>query len=363
MDLTLPLFAVRTPMGGTESSIYNFTRALVSAGADLKIAMSRDEYLSPEFIAWLKRAPLSVVRYPSWGAHHQFRFIEESWFALLDRSSHVLYPNYFIPPFRPRQAFSGAIILDIQCKTFPEYFGKRRLQWLQMQHQRMIKLADRIMFISEFERQQMFKYYGTAYADRTDVIHVPIDWSRYDGEASPKVRELAKKRFIFAVAHPYPHKNMDTLIAAFGIVASKDKDLALVLSGKPAPTIQAAADKLQPDARSRVHFTGFVSDADLGALYRSANVFATPSRYEGFGMPAIEALGFERPVLVSDAGSLREVTLDRANYLPPYATPEEWAEALGALIDKPGDAALARKVRDLYAPKAIGDRIVASMMR
>jgi glycosyltransferase involved in cell wall biosynthesis len=67
-----------------------------------------------------------------------------------------------------------------------------------------------------------------------------------------------------------------------------------------------------------VHFSGYVSDADLVALYSSALALAMPSYSEGFGLPAIEAMACSSPVLASDRGSLPEVVGDAGIYFDPF---------------------------------------------
>jgi glycosyltransferase involved in cell wall biosynthesis len=78
-------------------------------------------------------------------------------------------------------------------------------------------------------------------------------------------------------------------------------------------------DRVQANAqlRDRVHFSGYVSDADLVALYSSALAVAMPSYSEGFGLPAIEAMACAAPVLASDRGSLPEVVGDAGIYFDP----------------------------------------------
>jgi glycosyltransferase involved in cell wall biosynthesis len=79
-------------------------------------------------------------------------------------------------------------------------------------------------------------------------------------------------------------------------------------------------DRVQasPDLQTRVHFSGYVSDEDLVALYSTALAVAMPSYSEGFGLPAIEAMACSAPVLASDRGSLPEVVGDAGIYFNPF---------------------------------------------
>jgi glycosyltransferase involved in cell wall biosynthesis len=366
MDITLPLFPIRhQKIGGTESSIYNLAKGLHGIGIRLTLARSRREFLAPEFLAWLDSTDVEQAVYPSWVKRIAGRFLEESWFDLLDRSDTVLYPNYFLPVTRRHPAHRAVIIQDVQCKTYPQYFTRRKRIWFEANVARTLARADTLLFISEFERRQTARFFGDAFLDRSHVIYTAVDWTRYaGGGVSEAVGRLASRPYILTVAHQFPHKNLETLIGAFASLGTSHPDLSLVLVGKPSPPLQAAADSLlSPGTSSRVHFTGFVSDADLGHLYRNMELFALPSRYEGFGMPAVEAMAFGKPVLLADGGALREVTLDKAAYLPIDAAPGDWSDALDALLGAPGlDAAGIADLQQRYSPEAVA-RLVVDALR
>ncbi|HYI64439.1 MAG TPA: glycosyltransferase family 1 protein [Allosphingosinicella sp.] len=356
MEITLPLFPIRHQrIGGTESSIYNLAKGLHRIGTRLKLARSRRDFLAPEFLAWLDGTNIEQSVYRSWGKRIAGRFLEETWFDLFDRSKTVLYPNYFLPPMRRHRAHRAVIIHDVQCKTYPQYFTYRKRIWFEANIARTLAHADALLFISQFERQQTARFFGDAFLDRSHVIYTAIDWDRYgSGIVSEGVQRLAARPFILTVAHQFPHKNLETLIGAFAVLGARHPDLSLVMVGKPSLPIRAAADALlTPNTSSRVHFTGFVSDADLGHLYRNMQLFALPSRYEGFGMPAVEAMAFGKPTLLADGGALREVTLDKAAYLPLDATAGDWSDALDGLLGKPGlGAADVADLKARYSPEA-----------
>jgi len=84
--------------------------------------------------------------------------------------------------------------------------------------------------------------------------------------------------------------------------------------------------------RGRVHFSGYVSDDDLVALYSSAVAAAIPSFSEGFGLPAIEAMACGAPVLSSTLGSLPEVVGEAGVYFDP-AQPQEIADAISTMVN------------------------------
>ena len=104
--------------------------------------------------------------------------------------------------------------------------------------------------------------------------------------------------------------------------------------------------------------TGHVSDVELGKLYQHAAVFAFPSLFEGFGMPAVEALGFGLPVLTTKCGSLPEATLQLAHYVDDPLNVSEWTATMADILTQtatyrplPRDVA---RIRHQYMPNRIG---------
>jgi glycosyltransferase involved in cell wall biosynthesis len=169
-----------------------------------------------------------------------------------------------------------------------------------------------------------------------------------------------------------PQKNLHTLIRAFDQIKDRFPDYLLVMVGQLRRLRPDRHEKSADIARDmpstedlvtslgltdRVVITGFVSDAQLGGLYRGASAFVLPSLFEGFGMPAAEALALRTPTLVSDLPVLREVTLGGAQYLANPQSQDELAERVAGIL-KDVEAArplpeLAEKIRRHYAPPTI----------
>jgi len=148
-------------------------------------------------------------------------------------------------------------------------------------------------------------------------------------------REIEEVRARFGLTRPYvlhvgwadPRKDAATLAAAhLRIVADRPHDL--VLAGLAHPNFVPV---VLPDASS-IRRVGYVTDDELGTLLSGAVVLAYPSRYEGFGIPPIEAMTCGTPTVVSDIPALRESTENRAVYVPPGDV-DAWADALRAALD------------------------------
>jgi glycosyltransferase involved in cell wall biosynthesis len=121
----------------------------------------------------------------------------------------------------------------------------------------------------------------------------------------------------------HPRKNVARAVLAFGRLVREERvaDLSLVIAGHPAsPGGPAAAVARDPTLRERIVETGYVADEELAALYRSALAFVYPSLYEGFGLPALEAMQCGTPVITSNVSSLPEVVGDAGVLVDPHDT-------------------------------------------
>jgi glycosyltransferase involved in cell wall biosynthesis len=105
---------------------------------------------------------------------------------------------------------------------------------------------------------------------------------------------------------------------------------------------------------------GYVRDEDVGALYRDALAFVFPSLFEGFGMPAVEALGFGLPVITTRCAALPETTLGFARYVKDPLDAEELADTLVRVASCPAEnrpsAEQVAAIRDAYNPVAVASR-------
>ncbi len=140
--------------------------------------------------------------------------------------------------------------------------------------------------------------------------------------------------FVLFVGTMERRKGIDLLARAMSLVQRERPDLTLVVAGEPDP-------KSIEGVSVTVRVMGYVDDVKLAALYRACTLFAFPSRYEGFGLPILEAMSYGAPVVTSRASSLSEAGGDAAHYVPP-----EDAQALADGIRRvSGDTAYANELR------------------
>jgi glycosyltransferase involved in cell wall biosynthesis len=347
-------------VGGAEHMVYNLVRGLHEANAELTVLCSQHANLSAQFIrdCQLRNVPL-LER----GGNTRSRFLNEQR-ACFDpklSSQAIIFPNYFLPPVAPKRLGKTAVVIhDFQYLHYPQYFSRRKRAWLWLSHLRAMLYADHVIFISEFVRRDAMRLFGSK-AARGVAISNPISWDRF-GERGlyPGADE---NPYILSVAAHYPHKQLDILLRAFAIFGQRHKDFRLVLVGQLANNLvsvsgsKGALENLITELGigERVIVTGYVDDHKLGNLYRHAAAFAFPSAFEGFGMPAVEALGFGVPCLTTRCTALPETTLGFADYVDEPANVDEWAARLATLVEKPRlPGEKVRWLRHRYDPATIG---------
>ena len=299
------------------------------------------------------------------------RFVAETRIGAIEvaGTDAVLFPDYFTPPLvRARRTVT--VIHDLQYLHMPEFFSPVKRAWLRRCHRWTLRACDAVVTISETVRQDLIKQYGSRWADRIHAIWNPISLGRFG--AGERRDYTGGRPYIMCVAVDRPQKNIRTLIEAFHLLKERFPDHCLVIAGQPrsqnraprrwsrkfAGCMPSTVDSvLRLGLQDRVCVTGFISDVELGALYRGASVFVLPSLFEGFGMPAVESMAMRVATLVSDLPVLREVTLNQASYLQDPKCAGELAARLAGILENV-DAArpsqeLSNEIRRRYAPETI----------
>lgn len=169
---------------------------------------------------------------------------------------------------------------------------------------------------TNFVKQDIVEFTGVA-PEKITVTHESAD----DIPETPEpVKGLEKSKFIMYVGRPTPHKNLGRLIESFAILKNKHPDLKLVLAGKKDALYEAHEQNAQAKGITDIVFTGFVSEGQLRWLYENCGAYVFPSLSEGFGLPGLEAMRHNAPVVSSNATCLPEVYGDAAYYFDPLNT-------------------------------------------
>ncbi len=335
------LWMVPGVVGGSETYMTRLLRGLSErdTGFDYTI------FALPQFgVAHPELASTYKVEYaPLTGQVKSFRVAgENSWLAyqLRRKKINLIHHGGGTMPML-RVSRSVLTIHDLQYLYFPEYFTRSKLLFLRSVVPRSAENARLVLVPSEFSRRTVIERLSI---DPSLVIVVPHGIApREISDLPSDIRERYEipGPFFLYPAATYPHKNHLTLLHAFVRVLGAHPDTTLVLTGAKAwqewVIAKEMAQRITSEIRklgitSQVRELGYVPSADLEALYREATALTFPSRFEGFGAPALEAMARGCPVIASNATALPEVVSDAGVLVSPD-NDEEWAQAMILMIE------------------------------
>jgi glycosyltransferase involved in cell wall biosynthesis len=240
-------------------------------------------------------------------------------------------PNFVVPP--ARKAAELLTIHDLTCVRFPELCDANTVQYPRL-IRRALGRGAHVHVVSEFVANEVAAEFGVP-SDRVHVI--PNGVSDISGGVAARGRELAGgDRYVLALGTVEPRKNFALLVDAFDDLASRDNEVRLVIAGRDgwgADNLRTAVTTARH--RDRIRRVGFVDGAARADLMAGAAVLAYPSRYEGFGLPPLEAMSAGVPVVATAVGAIPEVVGDAAYLVPP-----EQAALADALYETLDDTSL-----------------------
>lgn len=233
---------------------------------------------------------------------------------------------------------SAIIIPDMQHNVHPDFFSKGVLEWRNENYLSSVEKADFVLTISEFSKKQIVDAYPE-YSHKVKVFYPGVDdvfskISTYADIEEARKRLNLPKEYIFYPANTWPHKNHLRLLEAFSRYIQHEKsDLHLVLTGSADNAHKDVMDAVKKlKLGNHIKYLGYVSKQDLVCVYGGAKFLIFPSLFEGFGIPPLEAMFVDCPVMCSEIASLPEVGGDAVLYFDPLNT-EEIAEKISKMND------------------------------
>jgi glycosyltransferase involved in cell wall biosynthesis len=250
--------------------------------------------------------------------------IRVPWTLMRERPDVFHSPHYVLPP--AVRCRSVVTIHDTIHLTFPQYLPNRlAYAYARASMWSAARRSHRILTVSEASKRDILRFFDVP-EEKVVVVYNAID-ERFSREPDPesvaRVRERFQlhQRFVLYVGNIKPHKNLVRLIGAFDAIRRDLDDVKLLIIGDEIskyPALRRAVHEHK--LHKQVRFLGYLPDDTLAILYRLASVFVFPSLYEGFGLPALEAMASGTPVVTSNVSSLPEVAGDAAVLVDPYET-------------------------------------------
>jgi glycosyltransferase involved in cell wall biosynthesis len=236
--------------------------------------------------------------------------------AIVRRVSPDLTHCLHVPTPIPARHPLAVTIHDLTPLTVPEVMPSEvRRAAYRFWNFRASGEADRILANSNATKCDILRFYPHAAGHVAVVPHAADDFALVERLPVPASIVAGGEPYLLSMGNTKPNKDLPTLLRAFARLHPDRPELRLLLVGRDAPGFATSVLGDDP-ATARVAFTGHVTDGVLRSLYAGAAAFVFPSRYEGFGLPPLEAMISGAPVVCSDAASLPEVVGDAALQFP-----------------------------------------------
>lgn len=377
-------------VGGVEIASYSLIEGLLYCGARVTVVGECDVNIEEGVYMRLKKLGAKFINPSVRG-----RFFSDIALPLYAKGCYdlTIFPNYFSNIALPGRFGRVCVIVhDLQYKRHPSYFSLAKKVWLEIVYRCTSRSKNTIVCISEFTRREWFKAFpGDEKRGSIECIPNPITLSRFECAAPQKgdislARRMVSSRFLLCVANRFKHKNIDTLVQGYHLSAAASIGVDLILVGKPmgagviqtlketetaegfeieVPTVvERGLSETIEEKNGRVYELGYVSDWLLKKLMRRSEYLVIPSKYEGFGLPAVEGLALGAKVLLSNIDAFREVAGSEAIFVDDYNDPNSWARSINNCLkstgSKPAHSVINKeRIVQRFSPEGVGRAYLA----
>lgn len=228
------------------------------------------------------------------------------------RINNLFVPSHVLPLIHPKN--STITIHDVVFRYSPKSYSLASRLYLNWATKFAVKHAAKIITPSEATKKDLITFYK---ADAKKLFVIPLGFTSNSDKPKKPMQIIKKylleprKYFLFIGRIEYK-KNTDTLIKAFQLFAKNNKDVKLVLAGFAGHGGKEIIRKIPKEIKDRIILTGYISGEEKTALLQNTLCFLFPSRFEGFGIPLLEAMDANVPIIASNIPSSKEVAEESA---------------------------------------------------
>jgi alpha-1,3-rhamnosyl/mannosyltransferase len=332
------LWLVPGRVGGTEMATVALLRHIAAdRPADIELSLYALDAFGRTYPDVVRAFPSQLA--PLTGLLRPVRVAaENSWLARATSGGEVDLVHHMGGVLPLVKGAPGVVTIhDLQPFDLPANFQATKRAYLQRSIPRSVRRAAAVIAPTEFVRRGIIDRFGIA-PDRVCLAPWGVDPASSDvSVAQVQARYGLPRRWFVFPSFTWNHKNHGLLLRAFASVAAREHDVMLVLTGGEGPAEQAVVDEIaRLGLRGRVRRTGLIPRRDVLAIVRGAVAMTFPSRYEGFGLPVLEAMSLGTPVLAGDAAALPEV-VGGAGRLIAVDDAEAWSTAMGDMLEDGGE--------------------------
>ncbi len=289
------------------TGVERYTKAII------KGLLEKDSSLllfTPRLIDTLPRGVQKILAWPIKKLWSQLRL----GFELIFNPPRVFFsPSYTIPFLALLNHKTKKIVTihDIAFMHLPQSYSWTQRQFLKLTTRQSVKYAHKIITPTQATKNDLIKYFNCP-AGKIEVTYFGADAHIFSSEST------SRKKQILYLGRIEDKKNIANLIDGFNVFNQKHTDYQLILAGKPGigfDFLKAGIEK-----NKNINYLNYVDESKRQELLSQANCLVLVSKYEGFGLPLLEAFSFNLPTLASDIPVLREVGQDACFYVDPNSS-------------------------------------------
>lgn len=317
---------------GDETVFFELVKKLLSEHKEHSYVLLTDK-TAAELVTVRERLGLEGVRgeveLVNFGPRNRFWWnaITLPFFFLGRHDIEVFHTQYILPFWIPKRVAVVAHIHDISFARYPQYIGKKDLFFLNLFIPRTMKRAH-LITPSEFTKREIQNVYQVPAEDITVVpnalgsVFKKSQEGNMDDARTIQTKYGLPEKYLLYVGTLQPRKNIPYLLKIFAELKKKGQyflDTQLVLVGnRGAHHFDTGIDSAIKELglEDQIIFPGYVDSDDLPLIYQHAVSFIFPSKYEGFGIPILEALASNIPTFASDIAVHREIGGEQLEYFP-----------------------------------------------
>lgn len=306
---------------------YNFARGLLECADDIELYIVTDIAKSLQ-IAELQQSRAIVIEY---GVKVAKSFALQKYFRFVQKEIHEIKPDIFweinnLFPIKLVNPYGKIIttVHDVFPYTMPECFGKIYPYYFKHGIRNMLRYTDAIVYDSEESKKQLEYYEPCASEKESTILYVMM----YEKSQKKLQKQREEDAFYFYIGNLEKRKGSDILLRGYEKYHTLGGEKKLYFGGQiREDEIKQLIEQIETK-KIGAHYVGYVSAEEKELYLTSAAGFIFPSRAEGFGMPALEALECDCPVLVSDLSIFKEILGDSVERFNLFDETEVAAEEL-----------------------------------
>ena len=320
-----------------------FTRRLIQA-------LRKQTGIALEFIFQLTRIPetevLAAIQAGSGTAlRADFERNAGERYSLVDSKAHILYPS--VKETCGVSKHEASTVHDISTLLMPEFHEPANVDYHMRRLKNQLRSDEIIFCASEATRTALERAYPSV-VGRTRLLLQYVDWPDEFSAIERNLPVPILGRYALVIGTVEPRKNLELLIRALNEPSIRHSELRFVILGKQGWKVDEFMAKMTSAERERLVFLGYVTEFQKYRLLRHSEFLVYPSIYEGFGIPALEAMSLGKPVMASMTSSFPDLIGEAGMYFDPLS-PQQFAVAFDQITDPDTRNSLAENALEIAA--------------